>query len=84
MRLYFVQKKKNCFFHFQIMPQNKYQELIINYEYNVKNDDFTFEKNKYEWVFDHWTDCSVTCGKGNYKGFSLFGWVFFLMGLFLF
>lgn len=47
-----------------IMPQNKYQAAIVNYEYTVKKDDFTFEKSKYEWVFDYWTDCSVTCGTG--------------------
>lgn len=47
-----------------MMPQNKYQKARVNYEYIVKKDDFTFEKSKYEWVYDHWTDCSVTCGDG--------------------
>ncbi|XP_063446232.1 A disintegrin and metalloproteinase with thrombospondin motifs 3-like [Mytilus trossulus] len=48
-----------------MMPQNKYQKASVNYEYVVKKDDFTFEKSKYEWVYDHWTDCSVTCGDGS-------------------
>ncbi|KAL3876085.1 hypothetical protein ACJMK2_033966 [Sinanodonta woodiana] len=47
-----------------INPVDLTQKASVNYRYSVRKDDFTLEKTKYLWKFETWSECSVTCGKG--------------------
>ncbi|KAJ8318392.1 hypothetical protein KUTeg_003483 [Tegillarca granosa] len=47
-----------------IFPQNAVYKAALGYKYTVKADDNTYEKELYEWKYQGWTDCSVTCGTG--------------------
>ncbi|XP_069123085.1 A disintegrin and metalloproteinase with thrombospondin motifs 3-like [Argopecten irradians] len=50
--------------HLYVYPQNANEEADIQYSYTVMKDDYTYERNIYEWKYEGWTDCSVTCGTG--------------------
>lgn len=53
----------------QVFPRDKHSFASYDYQYTISKDDNTHEKMLYYFKYEGWTDCSVTCGTGNYRYF---------------
>ncbi|KAL5018314.1 hypothetical protein ScPMuIL_004036, partial [Solemya velum] len=48
----------------EIYPVDYNYDADVTYRYTVRKDDYTYEKNRYHWQFENWSECSVSCGTG--------------------
>ena len=49
---------------FKVNPRRKNSIASVKYKYTVPKDDYSYEAMLYEYKYEGWSECSVTCGTG--------------------